>query len=48
MTVLAIIGTIFLALNVCVALGYKEYHSAIGWSIATMWSFNDVLNRLVI
>lgn len=48
MTILAIIGTIFLAINVGIAMFDKEYHSAAGWSIATMWSFVDVLNRLAI
>lgn len=48
MTILAIIGTMFLALNVGLAMSRKEYHSAAGWSVATLWSFNDVLNRLAI
>lgn len=48
MTGLAIISTIFMAINVGLAMFGKEYHSAAGWSIATMWSFTDVLNRLAI
>lgn len=48
MTTLAIIGTFFMALNVGFAMFDKEYHSAAGWSIATMWSLVDVLERLAI
>lgn len=46
MTDLAIIGTIFMSLNVGLALFGKEYHSAAGWTLATLWSLNDVLARI--
>lgn len=48
MTILAIIGTICMAINVGFAMSGKEYHSAAGWSVATLLSFGDVLNRLAI
>ncbi len=46
MTILAIIGTFFLALNVGFAMSGKEYHSAVGWTLATLWSLNDVFARI--
>lgn len=46
MTIVAIIGTLIAALNVGFAISGKEYHSAVGWTLATLWSLNDVFARI--